>query len=117
MTEKFKDKQLRMQRDDLNYLINLFRNALSKPFEESSEIDKVELVKLSDLMCLLSSSDSNCDYDKELINKELISLLIGKNYYKLLSCFENIKSILSSLKFYSTLDNSLDFYFDYNLAR
>lgn len=76
MTEKFRDKELGIVRDDLNYLIESFRKCLNKPFEETSQIDKVELVKLSDLMCLLSRTD--CDYDKSLIDKELIGLLIGK---------------------------------------
>lgn len=77
LTEKFKDKELGITSEDLNFLIEQFRKCLDRPFDENSQIDKVELVKLSDLMCLQSSA-SNCDYDKSLINRDLIRLLIGK---------------------------------------
>lgn len=76
LTEKFKDKQLGIVEDDLNFLVQRFRHCLNRPFDEASEVDNVELVKLSDLMCLLSRSE-DCKFDRSLIDKPLIGLLVG----------------------------------------
>ena len=90
LTEKFKDKKLGICEADLNFLIELFAKCLNKPFDNASEIDKVELVKLSDLMCLLSTA--KCKFNSTLINKELINLLIGKSF--------SVNAILISLNDY-----------------
>lgn len=76
LTEKFKDKELGLQEDDLNFLVRRFRDCLNRPFDEASQVDHVELVKLSDLMCLLSRSE-DCKFDRSLIDKPLITSLVG----------------------------------------